>query len=266
MSSCVPSQPLTLSGKVAIVTGGSRGIGAAIALELAKRGAKVAITFVSPSSVALADKVVSTINNLGNGASAIKIQADMRSIDSPDQIIRQSTAAFGESIDILVNNAGMEFAKPLGSIGVEEYTEVWDVNVRSVVFMTQAVLPYLRAPGRIINIGSLMGRIGHPGHSIYSATKVALEGLCRGWASELGPASHTVNVVAPALTMTDMMGRVTASPESQQAVQMQKMMTPLEHRLGEPEDIALAVAMLAEPSSRWITGQTIQAGGGIYMS
>ncbi|KAF9886717.1 hypothetical protein FE257_011094 [Aspergillus nanangensis] len=266
MESNLHPQPLTLSGKVAIITGGSRGIGAAIALELAKRGAKVAITFVSTSSETLAEKVVSNINNLGNGASAIKIKADMRNMESPEQIISETTAAFGESVDILVNNAGMEFGKPLGSIGVEEYAEVWDVNVRSVVFMTQAVLPHLRAPGRIISIGSVMGRIGRPGGSIYSATKVALEALSRGWASELGSAKHTVNVVAPALTRTDMMARVTTSTESEQVLQMQKMMTPIEHRLGEAEDIALVVAMLAEPSSRWITGQTIQAGGGIYMS
>ncbi|GES65829.1 short-chain dehydrogenase/reductase SDR [Aspergillus terreus] len=265
MASSVPSQPVTLSGKVAIVTGGSRGIGAAVALELAKRGAKVSITFVSPSGT-LADQVVSTINNLGNGASAIKMKADMRSMDSPGHIISETTTAFGESIDILVNNAGMEFFKPLGSISVEEYTEVCDLNVRSVVFMTQAVLPYLRAPGRIISIGSVMGRLGRPDASIYSATKVALEALSRGWASELGPASHTVNVVAPAFTRTDMLTRVTASAESEQVVQMHEMMTPVEHRLGEAVDIALVVAMLAEPSSRWITGQTLQAGGGIYMS
>lgn len=187
-------------------------------------------------------------------------------MESPERIISETTAVFGESIDILVNNAGMEFGKPLGSIGVDEYAEVWDVNVRSVVFMTQAVLPYLRTPGRIISIGSVMGRLGRPGASIYSATKVALEALSRGWASELGSAKHTVNVVAPALTRTDMMARITTSTESEQVLQMQKMMTPIEHRLGEAEDIALVVAMLAEPSSRWITGQTIQAGGGIYMS
>ncbi|KAJ5815629.1 hypothetical protein N7474_007406 [Penicillium riverlandense] len=263
MQSNSQAQPLALAGKVAIVTGGSRGIGAAIALELARRGAKVAITFVSPSSESLADQIIETINNLGHGASAVKVQADMRSLESPKKIIKEATNAFGESIDILVNNAGMEFGKPLGEIGVEEYTQVLDVNLRSVVFMTQAVLPNLRSPGRIINIGSVLGRIGYPGVSIYSATKVALEALSRGWASELGASSHTVNVVAPALTETDMMAR---SAGSEQVLEMQKKMTPMEHRLGKAEDIALAVAMLAEPSSRWITGQTIQAGGGIYMS
>ncbi|GIJ86487.1 hypothetical protein Asppvi_005376 [Aspergillus pseudoviridinutans] len=248
---------LTLAGKVAIVTGGSRGIGAATALELAKRG---------QSSEALAEQVVSTINKLGNGASAIKIKADMHDLESPKKIVSETTAAFGDQIDILVNNAGMEFGKPLEGITVEEYTKVLDLNVRSVIFMTQAVLPHLRCPGRIINIGSVLGRIGHPGASIYSATKAALEALSRGWASELGAAGHTVNVVAPALTETDMMARATAAGGSEQAIQMQKMLTPLEHRLGKADDIALVVAWLADPSSRWITGQTIQAGGGIYMS
>jgi 3-oxoacyl-[acyl-carrier protein] reductase len=226
----------------------------------------VAITFVSPSSEVLADQIVTTINQFGNGASAIKVKADMRSLESPKRIISETTTAFGDSIDILVNNAGMELGKSLEDISVQDYTNALEVNVRSVIFLTQAVLPHLRAPGRIINIGSVLARVGHPGVSIYSATKAALEALSRGWASELGHANHTVNVVAPALTETDMMARATATAKSEQAIQMQKMMTPIENRLGKAEDIALVVAMLAEPSSRWITGQTIQAGGGIFMS
>ncbi|USP81339.1 short-chain dehydrogenase/reductase-like protein SDR [Curvularia clavata] len=260
------SQSLPLSGKVAIVTGASRGIGAAISLELANRGAKVAITFVSSSSAKLADDLVFTINNLGNGASAIKIQADMNNLDSPKKIVAETVAAFGNSIDILVNNAGKEYSNALTDITLDGYNTVFDLNVRSVVFMTQAVIPYLRSPGRIINIGSVMGRLGYPKSSIYSATKAALEALSRGWASELGVFGHTVNVVAPALTKTDMMGRMGSGAEFEQSIQMQKMMTPLEHRLGNPEDIALIVAMVADPASRWITGQTIQSGGGIYMS
>ncbi|KAH7054464.1 dehydrogenase with different specificitie [Macrophomina phaseolina] len=260
-----PTQTTTLAGKVAIVTGGSRGIGAATAVELARRGAKVAITFVSPSSEKLADEVIEKIKSLDNGSSAIKIQADARDLSSPGKVVAQTTAAFGQFIDILVNNAGKEYEKPLGEITVEGYADALDVNVRSVIFMTQAVLPHLRSPGRIINLGSVLGRIGQPGASVYSASKAAIEALSRGWASELGAAGHTVNVIAPALTETDMMDR-SATLSSEQSVQVQKMMTPLEHRLGTAEDIALAVAMLAEPSSRWITGQTIQAGGGIYMA
>lgn len=288
MTSTTQTQPLTLAGKVAIVTGGARGIGAATAIELAKRGAnvrtgsatnsnaesqsnnstQVAITFVSPSSATLADAVLSTIAALNTGATAIKIQADAGALDSPAKIITATTAAFGPSIDILVNNAGVEFAKPLGAITAEEYSSVFDVNVRGALLTTQAVLPHLRAPGRIISVGSVLGRIGNPGSSVYSATKAALEALSRGWASELGAQGHTVNVVAPALTETDMMTRAGegAGAGFDQVVQMQRMLTPLEHRLGKAEDIALAVAMLAEPASRWVTGQTIHACGGIYMS
>ncbi|KAH7073090.1 short chain dehydrogenase [Paraphoma chrysanthemicola] len=260
------SQYLPLSGKVAIVTGASRGIGAAIVLELANRGAKVAITFVSSSSAKLADQLVSTINNLGNGASAITIQADMNDLDSPKTIVTKTVAAFGSSIDILVNNAGKEYASALTDVSLEGYNDLMNLNVRSVIFMTQAVMPHLRSPGRIINIGSVMGSLGYPKSSFYSATKAALEALSRGWASELGISGHTVNVVAPALTETDMMDRLGSGPEHEHSIQMQKMMTPLEHRLGKPEDIALVVALIADPASRWITGQTIQSGGGIYMS
>ncbi|KAK0645297.1 Dehydrogenase OXI1 [Lasiodiplodia hormozganensis] len=268
MTSTAQTQPLTLAGKVAIVTGGARGIGAATAIELAKRGANVAITFVSPSSSALADAIVDQIAALNTGATAIKIQADARDLASPAKIIAATTAAFGPSIDILVNNAGVLTTQPLGTITADEYAALFDANVRSAIFMTQAVLPHLRAPGRIINLGSTLARIGNPGFSVYSATKAALEALTRGWAAELGAQGHTVNVVAPALTETDMMTETGAAAGAgfDQVVQMQRMMTPLEHRLGKAEDIALAVAMVAEPASRWVTGQTIQAGGGIYMS
>ncbi|KAL1652652.1 hypothetical protein SLS61_004632 [Didymella pomorum] len=122
---------LPLAGKIAIVTGASRGIGAATALELGKRGAKVAVTFVSHSSSELADQVVATINNLGNGASAIKIQADMRRLESPKQIIDETVTAFGDSIDILVNNAGKEYHALLADITLDGYSSVFDTNAES---------------------------------------------------------------------------------------------------------------------------------------
>lgn len=124
---------------------------------------------MSPSSSELADQVVSTINSLGNGASAIKVQADMANLDSPKQIIAETVAAFGDSIDILVNNAGKEYHALLADITLEGYNSVFDTNVRSVIFMTQAVRPNLRSPGRIINVGSVLGRLGRPTHSVYSA-------------------------------------------------------------------------------------------------
>ena len=215
---------------------------------------------MSASSVKLVDQLVSTINNNGNGASAIKIQADMTNTDSPRQIVAETVAAFGGSIDILVNNAGNEHSSALTDITVEVHNSVPDLSVRSVIFMTQAVLPYLRNPGRIINIGSVMGSLGYPKSSVHSATKAAVEALSRGWASELGGFGHTVNVMAPVPTETDMMHWVSSGPESEHSIQTQKMMTPLEHRL------AIVVALIAYPASRWVTGQTFQSGGGIFMA
>ncbi|KAF9632737.1 putative short-chain dehydrogenase reductase sdr protein [Lasiodiplodia theobromae] len=287
------TQPLTLAGKVAIVTGGSRGIGAGIAIELAKRGAnvirataksttphqatntteQVAITYVSPSSEKLADDVISTISEFSsNGPSstrprAIKIQADTCDLSSPAKIVAATTAAFGPTIDILVNNAGAEIVGTLRDTTPEVFAHAFDTNVRGLVFTTQAVLPHLPSGGggRIISIGSVLGRVGIAAGSIYCATKAAMEGLTRGWAHELGPEGHTVNVVAPGYTMTDMIDRIVVDGIPREAVEAQKGLTPMEHRFATAEDIALVVAMLAEPSGRWVTGQTIQASGGLFM-
>ncbi|KAK0661356.1 Dehydrogenase OXI1 [Lasiodiplodia hormozganensis] len=271
------AQPLTLAGKVAIVTGGSRGIGAGIAIELAKRGANVAITYVSPSSEKLADDVISTIANLSTGspsstssagaARAIKIQADTCDLSSPAKIVAATTAAFGPTIDILVNNAGAEIVGTLRDTTPDVFAHAFDTNVRGLVFTTQAVLPHLPSGGggRIISIGSVLGRVGIAAGSIYCATKAAMEGLTRGWAHELGPEGHTVNVVAPGYTMTDMIDRIVVEGVPREAVEAQKGLTPMEHRFATAEDIALVVAMLAEPSGRWVTGQTIQASGGLFM-
>ncbi|KAE8150228.1 hypothetical protein BDV25DRAFT_154844 [Aspergillus avenaceus] len=264
MSPSTPAQPLTLAGKVAIVTGGSRGIGAAVAVELAKRGANVAITFVSPNSEAMADDLISQIASFENGSRAIKIQADMRDPKSPQRIVSETTAAFGDSIDILVNNVAVAQVSPLGEVTHDMVTDMVDVNVRSVIFTTQEVVPHLRSPGRIINIGSTVSRVAQPIASVYASTKAAVEALGRCWAAELGPRGHTVNNVAPGLTLTDMNFHGSALPD--QALEAIKAATPVGNRLGMPEDIALVVAMLAEPASRWITGQTIQACGGHYMS
>lgn len=163
------------------------------------------VTFVSPSSENLAATIVSTINALENGAQAIKVQADMSTLEAPQKIGSASLTAFGASIDILVNNAGVEITKPLSELTVADYTHTLDINVRGVFLMTQAVAPHLRAPCRIINIGSVLGRIGFAGTTVYAASKAAVEGMTRAWAAELGPLGHTVNTIAAALTETDMM-------------------------------------------------------------
>ncbi|KAL3443140.1 hypothetical protein BJX65DRAFT_320950 [Aspergillus insuetus] len=250
----------SLSGKVAIVTGGSRGIGERIALELAQNGAKVAITFTSSGSEGPVNSSIKTINGLGNGASAIGIKADLRDPTSPAEIVAQTTKHFGEHIDILVNNAGVELVKPISDITVDDFSFVYDLNVRAPLLMLQSVLPHLRAPGRIINIGSVGGRSGFKQLSVYCSSKAALEGMTRCWAAELGSAGHTVNCVNPGPVQTDLIGNI-----PQETVQMQKDSTPIENRLGTVADIAPVVVWLASEESRWITGQVVSASGGWAM-
>ncbi|KAM6525766.1 hypothetical protein FALCPG4_011301 [Fusarium falciforme] len=257
-------QTLGLANQVAIVTGAARGIGAAIALELARRGAKVVITYVSEISEGAAAKVVSDINSLGNGSSAIMIRADSGSIDGHKTVIEATTAAFGEHIDILVNNAAIVCTKPLNDISNDDFNNSMNVNIRGPFLLTRALLPHLRTPGRIINISSVVARQGHPASSVYLASKAGLEGLTRALAAELGPAGHTVNAIEPGTTETDAIraGRQIAAFD--QVVVNQIAMTPL-GRIGKPEDVAMAVAMLTDPQARWITGQCISVSGGLTM-
>ncbi|KAL2801667.1 hypothetical protein BJX63DRAFT_162749 [Aspergillus granulosus] len=251
---------LRLSGKVAIVTGGSRGIGERIALELAQNGAKVSITYTSTKSAALLDLLVKNINALGNGSSAIAIKADLRDPASSEKIVAETIQQFGESIDILVNNAGVELVKPIKDITAADFRWVYDLNVRAPMLMVQAILPYLRAPGRIINISSVGARHGFKNLSVYCSSKSALEGLTRCWAAELGASGHTVNCVNPGPVQTDLMDNI-----PKETIEMQRSQTPLQNRIGTVEDIAPVVVWLASEESKWITGQVVSASGGWAM-
>ncbi|OLN81948.1 putative oxidoreductase [Colletotrichum chlorophyti] len=258
-------QAQTLHNKVAIVTGGARGIGAAIAVELARRGANVAITYVSDASKSTADEVVAIITALDNEARAIAVQADVGSSDSPKRVIEAVFKAFGQHIDILVNNAGVVSMTPLQGITAGDFQTVMDINLRGPLLMAQAVLPRLRRPGRIINISSVAARQGYASSSLYLASKAGLEGLTRALASELGPAGHTVNAVEPGVTETDMARDTRSTATHGNYVETIVAGTPFENRIGRPEDVALVVAMLAEPQASWVTGQTISASGGFSM-
>ncbi|KAL5041225.1 hypothetical protein BDW71DRAFT_192188 [Aspergillus fruticulosus] len=251
---------LRLSGKVAIVTGGSRGIGERIALELAQNGAEVSITYTSTGSAARLDLLVKSINALGNGSSAIAIKADLRDPASPEKIVAETIQQFGESIDILVNNAGVELVKPIKDVTAADFGWVYDLNVRAPMLMVQAILPYLRAPGRIINISSVGARHGFKNLSVYCSSKAALEGLTRCWAAELGASGHTVNCVNPGPVQTDLMDNI-----PKETIEMQRSQTPLQNRIGTVEDIAPVVVWLASEESKWITGQVVSASGGWAM-
>ena len=220
------------------------------------------VTFTSAKSEAGVDELVSKIADLKNGSHAAKVRGDLSQIETPAKIIDATLSAFpGKPISILVNNAAVADTGTLAEIKPEDIASVWDVNLRGLLLMTQAVLPHLAKPGgRIVNIGSVGGRSGFAGHSLYIASKAALEGLTRVWAAELGPEGVTVNAVAPGPVETEMVNEI--SPE---LIKRQRETTPMEKRMGKLEDIAPVEAFLVEESSRWVTGQVINASGGYSM-
>lgn len=242
-----------LDGKIALVTGGSRGIGAGIAARLAADGARVAVSYVS--NQAAADKVVKEIAELGGQAIAIK--ADVASAQDNEKLIAEVSKAWGK-IDILVNNAGVYEQAPIDKVTLEHYDRVFNVNVKGVIATTIAALPHLNDGGRIINISSGAADATMAGASVYSATKSALDTLSRIWAHDLGKRQITVNSVSPGVTMTDMMKDGLPAESQQYFIEKTAL-----GRLGEPADIADVVAFVASNDARWITGRVINVDGGI---
>ncbi|KAF4257033.1 hypothetical protein CNMCM8714_003208 [Aspergillus fumigatus] len=235
---------MSLRGKIAIVTGASRGIGAGIALDLAKQGANLTLIYTSASSDQAINQLCDQIHSLNNGSTAIKVQADLRQSDAPAQILAATFDAFpnaNNKIDILVNNAGVSLCKNLADTTDHDISSVFDINVYGLISMTRAVIPHLRAPGRIINLSSVAARRGSPGFSVYSASKAAVEGFTRSLACELGPVGCTVNAVQPGAVESDMLRREV--PE--QLIAYIQENTPLGHRIALPEDTARVVTFLA---------------------
>ena len=244
-----------LKGKVALVTGGSRGIGAAIAEALADDGADVAISYAA--SAAKADEVVATLKKKGVRAAAFK--ADQGKTEEVRELVAQVNKEFGR-IDILVNNAGVfvlgQVQEQARGNSVEDFDRMFAVNVGGVVSAVRAAVPHMREGGRIISIGSVVGEATpFPGAADYSATKAALLGYTRGWARDLGPKGITVNTVQPGPIDTDM------NPDDGDFAATQKSKTAL-GRYGTSEEVAAAVAFLASPEAAYITGSVITVDGG----
>jgi len=173
---------MSLEGKIAVVTGASRGIGHAIALTLAKHGASVVVTYTSSSSEEPTKALVAEIQKLGRKALAVR--ADVGKMEDIDHLVKATIDKFPR-VDILVNNAGALIGGSLGEYKLEDYNHMFDVNVRGPFFLTQALLPYLNDKGRIINLSSVSARLGMAGQALYASTKAALESATRNWASEL---------------------------------------------------------------------------------
>lgn len=241
----------TLKGKRALVTGASRGIGAAIAKALAAEGASVAITY--ERSAEKAGEVVRQIE--AAGGKAVAFQANSADPDAVRGSIDRTVAELG-GLDILVNNAGIARQGGVAEISLEDIDALLDVNVRGVILASQAAIRHLPAGGRIINIGSSLGeRVPFGGVTVYSATKSALRSFTAGLSRELGPRGITVNLVQPGSTDTDM------NPADGESSAAQKSAMSL-GEYGTPEDIAAAVVFLASPGGKQITGATITVDGG----
>jgi 3-oxoacyl-[acyl-carrier protein] reductase len=245
----------TLAGKVAIVTGGTRGIGLAIARSLAEDGASVV---VSGRDAARLDAAVKELESLG--APALGVPADATKREDADRLVEATRERFGR-IDVLVNNAGITRDQLLVRMKDDDWDQVLDTNLRGVFLMTRAVGKVMmrQKSGRIINIASAAGAMGNPGQVNYSAAKAGVIGLTKASGRELAHWNILVNAVAPGLIETDMAAAIPA--EAREAMLQQ---VPLK-RIGQGREVAEVVRFLAGDGASYITGQTIHVNGGLYV-
>lgn len=245
----------SLEGKVAIITGGSRGIGASVALSLAEVGAKVAINYVS--SATAAEELVEKITNMGG--KAIAIGANVSKAEEAEGLVQQTLEKLAR-VDILVNNAGITRDNLLMRMKLEDWQAVIDLNLTGVFLCTKAVSKIMlkQKSGRIINVSSVAGLMGNPGQANYSAAKAGVIGFTKTIAKELASRGITVNAVAPGFIATDM----TKDLKSAEIIKF----IPLK-RYGQPEEVAGTIRFLAaDPAAAYITGQVFNVDGGMVMA
>ncbi|MDK8192295.1 SDR family oxidoreductase [Paenibacillus sp. UMB7766-LJ446] len=241
-----------LTGKVAIVTGSSRGIGRAIAEQLAELGADVVINYAS--SPDKAEQVADIARQ--KGVRAITVQADLARKDDVERLFSQTMSELGK-VDILINNAGIMKTTPLADVTEEEFDQQFAINVKGTFFACQQALKHMEDQGRIVNFSTSVTGQMFPGYSVYAGTKGAVEQITRQLAKEFGSRQITINAVAPGPVNTELFS---VGKTEQQLEGMRKMNAF--GRLGEPEDIANVISFLVSAESQWVTGQTLRANGG----
>jgi 3-oxoacyl-[acyl-carrier protein] reductase len=244
---------LDLSGKVAVITGASRGIGRQTALTLASAGATVVLTSRGDAAAAVAAEVTSA------GGQALALAADVADADAVQRVVETTTERFGR-LDVLVNNAGITRDQLLLRMKRDDWDAVLATNLTGTFLCTQAVLKTMlkQRSGRIISISSVVGQSGNPGQTNYAATKAGIIGFSKALAREVASRSITVNVVAPGLIDTDMTRDISSDAQANWASAI-----PL-GRLGTPQDVAAAVCFLASDAAGYITGQVLAINGGMY--
>lgn len=240
-----------MDGKVVLVTGASRGIGRAIAIECSLQGATVAINYRKSGEQAA--QVVREIESIGGRAGSF--QADISNVAQIENLFDQAIGQFG-GLDILVNNAGLMINRPIAEVSEEEFDKVFGVNVKGLFFCCQQAARKMRHGGKIINIGTSVTRVMLPNYGTYAASKGSVEQLTRVLAKELGANGITVNTISPGPTSTELFHR----GKSREQIEALASMSPF-GRIGEPEDIGRAVALLCSESGNWISGQTIFVNG-----
>lgn len=245
-----------LADNVAVVTGASKGIGAAIAVHLAAAGASVVVNYASGKDGA--DRVVKTI--MSGGGKAIAVQANLARTADVQRLFAEADKAFGR-IDILVNNAGVYEFMPLESITEEHFRRHFDLNVLGLLMASQeAARRFPARGGTIVNVSSVVTTFAPPNSAVYSATKGAVDAITRVLANELGPRRIRVNSVNPGMVETE--GTHSAGIADSELRNTTEANTPL-GRIGQPDDVAPAVVFLASPQSGWITGETLVIAGGV---
>ena len=253
---------MKLRGKTALVTGGGRGIGRAIALGLAQEGAQVAVLDI------LADNAAAVVREIeATGVKALALACDLTKRAQVDRAIADTLAQFGQ-IDILVNNAGWDRME----LFLDSEEETWDkiiaINFKGMLYVCKAALPSMvaRGQGKVINIASDAGRAGSTGEAVYAGTKGAIIAFSKTLAREMARYKITVNVVCPGLTETPLLQSIREqSPKTEKVIEAVTRAIPL-GRVGQPEDIAGAVVYLASPAADFVTGQTLSVSGGLTMA